>query len=1594
MAKKEDAEEKEMIDMDETCSPQFALEANRLVTQIKNLVEHNHSRRFFSDLSSNMGDFTSILRVSFNNMMSKMEEKEKHFIVKELIRLVHHCAEKYSPDKIFLAVMYERVVDELLLYAYKKETIALPQCIEGLIMTSDFRMCSRIDQKKWKFIGESIPKFDYRGIRSIIRYLLESQLRRLPWTLAPEKVHELRVVEDVVLKIIDRDSNLMPPLITLSEVIRGMPKQAHMFPRLTDKLAGLSSHFRPIADLSHVCGRPFIYPIPLHPSYHPPTSFWEEFGMNINNTFTQSHHMLPYRPQHKASCQYTLYMILRQPLGKDSLHPTNRAKTKSHWELLLSVMICEAMAETERLPENKQIPRYQWDNIVNLVIYGMTHKLLNPKTFFQVLRSLMKQCKYTRARDEVMWIVFQVVSSLSHVVQIDQSIQEIVDLYNELFNGDFSWTGASDHPALMARFLAAASTWMLLEKDHPKKIPAPNDTIKSHIKVIQDAAENFDPKNMGMLAVLANAYKTDTKIGKLLLPAMIEALDAQDQTQPIFTLSYLRKAVNQFEAFPVEFLDALTFRAKKNLLMHSSQLFRQFSTDKLPSPAVFETIARICQSEDYEGAIKDLESLAQRSLHVTTMDRGSAENQIMQAKDQCHFLFDFLAYRLPYLHSYGKYSSTISTLLHYFAANVVNNPQNHQIYRLLEQVMMRRMCWRSFHECVQGHTSLFGSGYKEIGLMRMLMHPKTFSEPVDQFQFLFNPEIFKMAMYAFLRALAITGQEIQLENTMHVIHMAGFGWPQKSTSFFPKWAHDAIKASDPKKLLPNYQEILENTKEACQMYHQLSPYQYLLRYAEDQDKRTFHCMLAAIFRYLFALVVDEKGDIEVTTTFYEVLEKKSPKDNVVMGNYLIDYLIADVKTRDRDEKLFKNIAKTAALMCFQFNILRSDRFLLSLTMHPTTDEDALICIQIANEFILTTEFTDLIKWFYTNVPKKEHHPFEYIKAIVKYHDHYPEFEACQLVRTFDAAIQNVHMPTYYGCLVERLLPILDQYVYVALEQQGYKLSPQILQNVSMFYKYHPMPLHFLYSVLFVSHGKMEGPDAKAFVTAFAAQIEECHLTEAFEKYNHQKASCEELIMELIDRMSSSLDFVLAPPSFVAKDWKTAELSPGAQALYLACIELMASPHSPETLVTAMINLMQVRPHLRPFNVFNLIALILTALPPAYSAALHEEFIGVFKSGETAKLKFEEIVFDNYDQDLLLHLPNRARSINMIVQIYWTHCNLALLDHFAKEQVPEILKHVKTEKDLWYTLRLVMPIVRRFYDCWDTAKQMRCLKDRFGPLHMVKLIIEKLGALAESGAEIVHQQPFCDLFYNCKYIFAGDFLRDTAIVEFAKLPEPMRERLKYYVGQGEPVPSESPEREKTPERRVERPKEAETRVQAPPPPQQHPPQQHHPVPAPSVPQQHHQQPHPSQLMPPPQQPLQHHQHHPQQHPQHLQHQQMPQHPQHHQQHHQMPQHPQMELHPQIHPQHMAPQTPAPAHHMGMHQQMTPQYPGPMFHHQQAHLPMQYGGMHHMHHQQQMQNQMHMNFQGMTPQQYAYMMQHQQYLQHQQQQHGHHGQPPHM
>lgn len=116
---------------------------------------------------------------------------------------------------------------------------------------------------------------------------------------------------------------------------------------------------------------------------------------------------------------------------------------------------------------------------------------------------------------------------------------------------------------------------------------------------------------------------------KEVLISLSELIDKPNPSQPTFELSYGRTAINSFDGFPLELMDALSLRSKKSLLApHTTNCLRTFTTGRLPSPSVFETLARFVRAEDYENAAKDVESLALRSLHVALAYDRTQDNQV------------------------------------------------------------------------------------------------------------------------------------------------------------------------------------------------------------------------------------------------------------------------------------------------------------------------------------------------------------------------------------------------------------------------------------------------------------------------------------------------------------------------------------------------------------------------------------------------------------------------------------------------------------------------------------------------------------------------------------------------------------------------------------------------------------------------------------------------------------------------------------------------------------------------------------------------------------------------------------------------------
>uniref|UniRef100_A0A0K0CUQ9 Mediator of RNA polymerase II transcription subunit 23 n=1 Tax=Angiostrongylus cantonensis TaxID=6313 RepID=A0A0K0CUQ9_ANGCA len=396
------------------------------------------------------------------------------------------------------------------------------------------------------------------------------------------------------------------------------------------------------------------------------------------------------------------------------------------------------------------------------------------------------------------------------------------------------------------------------------------------------------------------------------------------------------------------------------------------------------------------------------------------------------------------------------------------------------------------------------------------------------------------------------------------------------------------------------------------------------------------------------------------------------------------------------------------MMVFHRHVMTFDRLLLSLVLHPATDHASQISYAL-----LLFKFPEMT----------------FAEMAIR-----PPMMA-------EMITPRAHYPIYYGSLIERLLPILDFTLARALELQVDNIFSTILTTCGPIYKFHPYPITFLYTILFCMHEQLgHHPRARQFVLAILCQGNLLDCIFAFSS-GDQMYSFEDLVYELADRIITCSEFILTPPPYVASDWRFAEYPPAAQALYLACIELLASPHSPEHIVPAMINLLvssRAQPR-RPYLMLNAIALLLTALPEAYCRMLQNEFLAVIDSGVLADMTFEEIVFDEFEERQLLQMASRPLIVNVVAQAY---CSLSkLISTFAGEAC----SRANTENDLWYALRLVVPLLQRCYDWREKVKHEEVILVFYPEF----------------------QDELCDLLYYFKYMFVGDFLRKEAEAAFPR-----------------------------------------------------------------------------------------------------------------------------------------------------------------------------------------------------------------------------------
>jgi hypothetical protein len=132
------------------------------------------------------------------------------------------------------------------------------------------------------------------------------------------------------------------------------------------------SSFRPVAEVSSVLNRVWLYPVTTTLTYSWFGNTWRVLEGH-SRIPVKTH--LPYATEILTAQTYFEYMILRQPRGQVSMQQMLKFPYKNSYQCneILQVLVLEAMKSTEdtKIPVNSELIQYNWRHLFHLVSYAL-----------------------------------------------------------------------------------------------------------------------------------------------------------------------------------------------------------------------------------------------------------------------------------------------------------------------------------------------------------------------------------------------------------------------------------------------------------------------------------------------------------------------------------------------------------------------------------------------------------------------------------------------------------------------------------------------------------------------------------------------------------------------------------------------------------------------------------------------------------------------------------------------------------------------------------------------------------------------------------------------------------------------------------------------------------------------------------------------------------------------------------------------------------------------------------------------------------------------------------------------------------------------
>jgi mediator of RNA polymerase II transcription subunit 23 len=1269
--------------------------------------------------------------------MSTSSEPDK--IIQHYVNLM---AQVKSPAK------FDGLFDVLRLLVQQHPNLGKAVC-EALLS------CDRLDyynrnswMRSFELIQEILPNVDYKGVRDILKYVLEI-IYSLPEKFDITIIPQLDMLYNTFSMILDREACLLPAYLGLDELQKRITQGSAPVWKFAELFYHFIESFRQTAQIFSIINRPDLLPVVGYSFLQSNTS-WR---LDPISAKFQLKGLLPYRDKLKEPQVGQVRYLLEQSYSREMMCTTlslsSKTSQQSRCAELIEQMAVSLVAIMDRSEANVESygqqcastseHLYQWAHLSSNMMYYIVYNQATI-SFNQLVDSLCEKIRirnHKRGSEHLMWALLQYITGFPK-----QTLSDFISV-SKLF--DILYSSRRPLPVLpedspqLPYSMAAASIWFQIAKraemDQVKILKPLPPSLQLHYEYLTNMKPPSEPlMSVGFKEVVyLNAYasnKSGFPVNNFIDPiCKVEQNYDPKLAAPI--------AVN--------LLDTLTTHSKVSLLHTLVQRIITIAQNKnqpqssyIVTPALIETYGRLL-------VYPDSESFGIKSF-IGHLMGGPQAVWRYQAWDVYHVLLEMYSYRIHHLSVQFKYQMLVS--MHSLSPMVYGANQI-QLSMTLETAELKLLLGLSNQEALNIPIN-----------PRHTNDMKTAKQMINSD----SEELNKVLVLVLARALHLTSSDhiasgVMIEDILADINkVTPLSWSSSTLSFFPTLIKDFFTRNTQTKTEDKGQLRLTVEEEYRKWQAMANDETRIAHFSQPSAPPLFICVV-------WRMLVDQDFINPIVFRILDTFRIRTLSTNI---KTFVDYLVHEFSTSGA-ANINKNSDALNRLLC-KYQIINLERLLLCMCLRSYDGCEAQVCYFIIQLVLLKSDFKAAVTKFCDSEPKPSHehwrqdNNFQEVNA--KLLKEFPEKYYHDFMAENNIRSNGVTLPSFFSNVCLRTLPVFDIIIHRALELRI--LSPNsamkidsILDNFGKLYRFHDKPLTYLYNTLYYYDSQLPSALKKKLTKSIVCAFNDIRpqnwcLTEPLLQYlvnNSQQAEEWAPGLEYYRKVIGRLvDTLQNKNAFYHTDWRFNEFpNVKAHAVHATAIEFMTLPVAPTVVGNAILDLVltsyvnQERSTISQW--MNAIGLVMTALPSSYYSVLNTKILEYMKS--------PLLTNPAYTRDIL-HLMNFSDShdwmyesqISYLIALthsIWHHSSIGMIHNLQTFWRMEVKHAVETESQFLFVCCLIGPFLSRL-------ERSRLMMD------VVVELYEMLGKV-DSTSDIQHLNTISDFFYHIKYMFTGDAVKN-------------------------------------------------------------------------------------------------------------------------------------------------------------------------------------------------------------------------------------------